>query len=149
MTQEGFLLNSYYSVTSFRSEISGEAIVRIVGIINNKTRLCTSRFLTCFSGCNQSLPWEQSVLLGIPGLPGGLLLEGNTVRKLAVLVRGRSHGTAIFAWNHQSFPVANLKVSSSFWKLFFRHMISNHRYIVKRPDFGWAFWPFVCIVTLL
>ena len=23
------------------------------------------------------------------------------------------------AWNHQSFPVANLKVSSSFWKLFF------------------------------
>lgn len=25
-TQEGFLLNSYYSVTSFRSEISGEAM---------------------------------------------------------------------------------------------------------------------------
>ena len=23
-----------------------------------------------------------------------------------------------YAWNHQSFPVANLKVSSSFWKLF-------------------------------
>ena len=49
-----------------------------------------------------------------------------------------------FAWNHQSFPDAKEKVSSSFWKLFFSyiHIIAVAGNIVERHTFEFLF--FLC-----
>ena len=101
-----------------------------------------------FSGYNRSLHGSR-VSFGVPGGQAACFFEG-TVRKFTVFGADDHMGTSHFlCMEPPVISVANLKVSSSFWKLFFPHRYQNRHWICSG-----AVWIsaglsglFVCVVT--